>query len=546
MPQQYTYADFESSATFGPFDTAKVLVIQASGAQGGGFIGFGTQGGVQIDKTGKGGVAKGKITLAAGRRLLITVGEGGPWTTPPPTGAINNVGGAGSGGQGTYYGYPGGGATIIDLIDTDGVTSISKIFVVGGGGGGSGVSTGARGGDGGGPDGAAGLAGTGGGGGGATPTTGGTGGSNGGGGTGNPGGAGVLGAGGDGGDSTTAYYGAGGGGGGYYGGGGGGAGTSAVDEEGGGGGGGSTKVDTALVSEVEMIAGAAQGHGTVHITVYEAAPIAPSTLIPFAGATVADDTPQFGAYIQTEVLGTQYLQGKVRVEWQVAQDQNFTSNLKVITQPTTALKYGGPTAPGILTVMDMPSGQRLPQGVWYMRARCIDWNGTSSDWSPVQSFTVSSAPTVSELYPTGDKTIQFLATGVQLSWTYSSTNFGAQSAFQVNVETAAGALLHDTGKVISYQKLATVLISAANKNQALRWRVKVWDVDDVEGEYSSYSLFRVGDLPQVVIEPIGIIATPNPIVTWEQTPGGGVPLKQKRLYITRDSDGALIYDSGWV
>lgn len=545
---------FTEDATFGPFDTDQILIIEAWGAQGGGYIGYGVQGSILYDKPGKGGYVKGRTILEAGKTLSIEVGKGGPWSLAMPLEEIYNDGGGGTGGYGlTGWGYPGGGATRVLESLLPGPGS-ALLVVAGGGGGASGTFLGQSGGHGGGlvaQAGAASATGTGGGGGTTILPASGVGGVGGSAITGFLNGLdGGFGQGGNGSltEDPDSYYGGGGGGGGYYGGGGGVSGGEVGVEQvyGSGGGGGSSYYDPS-VSDVELLAGVRTGHGRVVVTVYDASPLAPDRLTPAAGATVSDDTPQLGAYITTEFVGEQAQQGKVRVEWQLAKDVNFTSAVKTISQTASELRYGSPS--GLLTTFDTPTSQRLTQGLWYMRARCIDWNGLTSSWSASQTFTVSRLPTTSGHTPTGDKTIQFVANGVPLSWNYDSANFGSQSAYQVVVQTAVGAPVFDTGKVLSGLRTATVIISAASKNAALRWRVKTWDVDDIEGVYSDWQLFRVGDIPSVSIATIGtdgVVSTPTPTITFGLTPGGGVPIRQRRLFVTRDEDGALVFDTGWV
>lgn len=543
MPQ---VASYDTNGTYGPFTTDKTLILEVWGAQGGGYRGYGVQGTTYYDTGGRGGYVKTQIVLTAGDTLTLQVGIGGPWgsingtgTTGALAGGQGGLGGAGHGTGG--YGHTGGGRSMVQRGGT-------LLVVAGGGGGASGAPfnglTGTLGGAGGGSTGGAGGTATSatGGGGGTQAATGSGGATNG---TGGSGPAPSLGAGGNGGAAVANNgFGGGGAGAGYYGGGGGGRGGATAGSAGGGGGGGSSYINPTGTSNTINTQGERVGNGRIVITAFEQAPLPPVQITPAGGSVVSSDVPTFGAKLVTEFLGTAPQQGKAKIEWQVATDQSFTAGVKTFTEPDSKLAYGSDA--GVLHTLVIPASQRLSQGNWFLRARAIDWNGSASAWSAFQSFSVSQVATTTDQSPSGDTTVTFVATGSAFAWRYSSTNFGSQSAYQVSVETVAGGPIHDTGKVLSSSLVATVVIPASYKNQPLRWRVKVWDVDGIEGVWSTYHLFRVGDVPSIVVDAIGTISTPSPTVTWTATPGGGIPLSQKRMFVTKDSDGSVVYDSGWI
>lgn len=220
--------------------------LEAWGAQGGNKIGVNSD-------PGKGGYAKGELTVTAGELLNLYVG--GKGTDGVSSGNINSPGGwngGGAGGKGANNASGGGGGA--SDIRKGGTTLADRIIVAGGGGGVSGgVLT--RGPYGGGLEGLRGNNGT--------ADFGGYGGTQSAGGATPPGAvsatAGSLGAGGNGENTTSNSYGGAGGGGGYYGGGGGYLSQS--------GGGGSSYLGT--LANAETTAGLREGDGLITITVLE-------------------------------------------------------------------------------------------------------------------------------------------------------------------------------------------------------------------------------------------------------------------------------------
>ncbi|UAT31979.1 DNRLRE domain-containing protein [Bacillus badius] len=218
--------------------------LEAWGAQGGNKIGVNSD-------PGKGGYAKGELTVTAGELLNLYVG--GKGIDGVSSGNINSPGGwngGGAGGKGANHASGGGGGA--SDIRKGGTTLADRIIVAGGGGGISGAAL-TRGPYGGGLEGLRGNNGT--------SDSGGYGGtqSAGGAGLGTAATNGALGIGGNGDNNTSNSYGGGGGGGGYYGGGGGSTGQQ--------GGGGSSYLGT--LANAETTAGLREGDGLITITVLE-------------------------------------------------------------------------------------------------------------------------------------------------------------------------------------------------------------------------------------------------------------------------------------
>jgi hypothetical protein len=350
---------------------------------------------------------------------------------------------------------------------------------------------------------------------------------------------------GEGGSSDGA--GGGGGGGGWGGGGGGGGGAAYPDAmSGGGGGGGASYVYVSngnesnpqnMATNIAHTPGARLGDGYVRLVWGAAQSTAPSVLTPSAGSTVTTNTPTLGLSLPNSGTARQ------RAEWQLSTSSDFATNLRVITEPVADLKASG------FTTEVVPLASKLFQTTWYMRGRTLDESDPPipSPWSAVQQFTVSHAPSATPVSPSAGSTLAWSAFGSTISWNFSDPSpDDSQSAYQVVVTDAAtGASVADTGKVASLARTANVVIPSSKKNAQLSWRVRVWDTDNVVGNYSTATIFTVADAPTVTVTTMTTVTTSSPLISFNFTPVVA-PLATYRVTITRDSDNALIHDSGWV
>lgn len=504
------------------------ISVQVAGAQGAASL---------FSSGGRGGLVLGDVPVTPGETLTIVVGGQNGYNGGGAAGA------AGAGGALSDVGAGGGGAS--DVRRTGGTV---RIVVGGGGGGGGGGASGWPGGIGGaggattGATGATGatngalggsIGGTGG-----TPSGGGTGGD--GGANGLDGAAGSSGTGGAGGagQSGAGWYNStgGGGGGGYYGGGGGGGSSGSPTVAGGGGGGGGSSYAISDASNVSHVQGSRSGNGFVILTWGSPQSTAPTNVLPAAGSTVDTNTPTLSLTIPQQGAAKQ------RGEWQLATASDFVTNSRVVTEPTTDLKVSG------VATEVVPTASKLFAGTWYLRARTLDEGGAPSPWSPTQTFTVSHPPAASPVSPSSGQTVAYSALGISFSWTFSSTSPDeTQSAYQVIVtDSSTGESIADTGKIVSTTKIATVNIGASRKNAILAWKVRVWDQDDVASLYTNPITFIVADAPGVTVDDMTTITTSSPVIGYTFTPVAGASIAQVRVTITKDSDGSLVYDSGWV
>lgn len=275
-------------------------------------------------------------------------------------------------------------------------------------------------------------------------------------------------------------------------------------------------------------------------TINLAAPPVPTVLTPAASATVTTDVPTLGM-----TLGASTVTGAtVRGEWLLATDSGFTANLRTVTEPAGESRTSGATTEAVTA-----GASELFQTTWFMKGRELDSNGLYGTYSASQSFTVAHAPSANPTAPVGQATVPYNAT-IGFTWTFSDPSpTDSQTAYQVIVERDSDGLqLWDSGKVTSTIPSATWTgITAPYKDVLLRWRVRVYDSDDVVSAYSANQQFYARDAPVVAITyptAVGGILSPQPTVTWTFTASGGRTQSQYNVLIT--SGGTTVYDSGWV
>ncbi len=270
-----------------------------------------------------------------------------------------------------------------------------------------------------------------------------------------------------------------------------------------------------------------------------AVPPVPTNLFPANGATVNTDVPVVGCTLGPEALGT-----AVAAQYQLAMDSEFAGTagnpVKFFSDQLNEFKASGVTSEKV------PDAQELRQGTWFYRAREVSTSLDFGDWSAAVSFIVSHPPTTSNYSPTGGQSQSYEAGGVvTLHWRFSdSSPTDFQTAYQLVVEdNETGVLLANTGKVSSLSQSGPVVIPPTYANRELRWKVCVWDSDNVVGPFSTYNIFKVVESASVTITaPTGTVDNPQPTVTWTYSATGRVQVAY-RVTITRISDSVQVYDS---
>lgn len=267
---------------------------------------------------------------------------------------------------------------------------------------------------------------------------------------------------------------------------------------------------------------------------------APSGLQPTAGSTVNTSEPSLYAALST--VGEP--QSRYKGRFQVDVSTGFNVVMRDVEESDGDFAYWNPA------IENVPSAQDLEQGNWYMRARYVDELGNEGPWTTLAStFNVSHPPSAVQVFPSGGITIQYGSGQVTFDWNFSDTYANdSQTAFQVIVEKVSdGSTILDSTKVTSSTSAWTGTIPAIQKDVPLRWKVRVWDEDDVVGSYSDTQQFTVADPPTLTIgTPPTSPAVASPYVTAAFTPvvGGSRTITKYRVIVKQGAD--TLHDSGEI
>lgn len=295
---------------------------------------------------------------------------------------------------------------------------------------------------------------------------------------------------------------------------------------------------------------------TTSFTISHAALPVPSLVDPANASAVATPYAPRSGSIPTDPPGDRI----VGIEFAFSKQADFTGTV-VSWQNRAGLftagvvgynpKPDGATLPNMFgaKVSSEDPSQYLSQGSWYARVRCVDRYGQVGAWSTVTSFTVAHKPYASNYFPKSGQAFDPNTTPV--SWEFADPWDGdIQSAYQLIVTDLVGNVLHDTGKITSSLGRATMVLSNTYLQQALRYTVAVWDLDDVKSVTMPTQNFFMSKSPVITLpypaENEAII-TGQPSVTWTSVfSRAGVTQKSFKLdYVLKDNQ-TVKYTSGVI
>lgn len=266
---------------------------------------------------------------------------------------------------------------------------------------------------------------------------------------------------------------------------------------------------------------------------------APTVTAP-VNSVSANDHPILQATVQNSAL---YPNVNGKIEFNLARDSAFTSDLRSIAEPDSKFRYFGSTNasnPPAITVSLQLSGigtQKLYSGTWYIRARVVSDLGQNSAWSATSHFSVSHPPSAAPSSPTAGSLIEYGSGTINFSWSFSDTeSTDTQTAYQlVIIRTDTGATVYDSTKVTSSSSSVGVVLSTGLKDVPLQWSVSLWDTDNVQGLFSNPIAFTVGDGPSLAVTAPtngATVTSAAPTVTWTFT-GGGTRVQRAYRVFTR-------------
>lgn len=277
-------------------------------------------------------------------------------------------------------------------------------------------------------------------------------------------------------------------------------------------------------------------------------PTAPSgVLTPANGASITSGLPLLEVVLPIPAAPIPAYAVKAR--WQIADDSGFTTNVKTISEPDGDLSTTSGTHSEYVN-----NPNYLHQGTKFIKAATLDAFGQVSSYSASSSFAISNPPIATPVAPMGNVGLDFGGTGnTSIVWVFSDPSpTDTQTAYQIIVERLSDLVtVLDTGKVTSSAQSVVVTISSTYKDTTLQWRVRVWDSDDVVGNYTENNFFRVEDPGVVAITAPtdgGTVTTPTPTVNWTFTAAGGRTENRWRLIVqdtTPGHGGVTVFDTGW-
>jgi hypothetical protein len=296
----------------------------------------------------------------------------------------------------------------------------------------------------------------------------------------------------------------------------------------------------ALVDGLKCVVGSVMGSGKTAgrtndialVVTYSELPPTPTAVVPANNAVVTTFNPQLSATVAAIATGQ-----KQHIEWQFSKSNTFASGIQTVTSPADV-------ASGTITMQPTIAQLNLDKATWYVRARSVDEYGIAGSWSSTNTITVSHPGSATNQTPTG-AVVRSYASPFNLSWTFTDQAAGdTQSAYAIQVESnETGASIIDTGKTTSSATTVGVTIPAGNKDEELRWRVKVWDSQDDSAGYSNWHNFMLSDAPVVTITApadAASIESGAPAVTWTISNGTQA---SRTVSFKRAADDSLVHSN---
>jgi hypothetical protein len=269
-----------------------------------------------------------------------------------------------------------------------------------------------------------------------------------------------------------------------------------------------------------------------------------ASLAPVSGAVQQVANPSLLATVDLDV---KYSNSAYRIEFQFATDSTFTTSVVTFRQSVDAQRLvdGTDNSGATVTFTDTLVTPSLAKGVWYYRARLVNAYNKPGPWSTYQSFSVGHPPVAVLVSPASGGTFPWDGGVRNFIWQFTDPSSGDyQSAFQIVLFNAAGATIHDSGKVVSTVKTYLApTYTAPSKDTLLQWNLRLWDSDDTAGAYlPQNAVFMLSDPPSATITAPtsgSTVTTGIPSVGFTLTTGGS-PVRRIKGYSITISKGSTI------
>lgn len=271
--------------------------------------------------------------------------------------------------------------------------------------------------------------------------------------------------------------------------------------------------------------------------VIDVTPSTPTSVTP--STTQTTNEPSIGATVAASPDNL-----SIRREWQIASDTGFTADVQSYAESTYSTTKSG-------TVPFPGSWSNLSQGTWYIRCRAQDSDGVYGSYSSYSTFTIAHQPSTTNRNPTGAESLEYTTTPT-VDWDFVD-DYGndVQTAFEAELWklSAPGSPIQSTKTSSANEFYQFSGLDATWKDTELRWRVRVYDVDDVVSAWSSEQAFFLRDLPVPnITAPAGAggATVTNPTVTWTFTASGGRTQASFHVVVTNTDTAQVVADSGVI
>lgn len=227
-------------------------------------------------------------------------------------------------------------------------------------------------------------------------------------------------------------------------------------------------------------------------------PTAPTALLT-EGSTnpngIADTTPEFSAIFNDPDIGDTGVSYQIEV--------NTASDFLGTSMWDSTLTSMTSTAIGARSPDISYAGTTLSHNgaTYYWRIKFADASGLTSPWSAIGSFVMDGGPFApTELLTDGQTNpVRILSLTPSFSAIYNDPNGDSASAYQIEVNTNntfTGTVMWNSTKTSTSvtdntrsSNYTYAGIALNNTNTTYYWRIKFWDAEDYEGEWSATAQF---------------------------------------------------------